>query len=189
MGDKFYKGLKFADVAKGGEIEGVTLTQAFCPDSRRKYRKLLADSCYDYHPDPDDVEQARALGVRPRNNIEETVVDVRYKVTRGEPKYVYETGEKGLWPLIKLGALPGDEWRWTTGDASSNEVHHYKYAKAVRCGGHDCVLIICEIGNERVGIVFRHETWYARNVGLVKRDDYVVIKTWIHACTEYLIGE
>ena len=121
MGDEFYKGLTFADVAKGSEIDGVPLTQAFCPNSKRKYRRLLADPCYDYPRDPDNVEQARAVGVKPCNDVYETVVDIRYEVTEGEPKYVYKTDEKELLPLIRLGALPGDEWRWKTYDVSSNE--------------------------------------------------------------------
>ena len=68
--------------------------------------------------------------------------------------------------------------------------HRYKYAKAVRCGGRDCVLIIYEVGTKSVSTVMRNETWYAKDVGLVKRDEYFTMRnTLTHTQTEYLIGE
>jgi len=188
MGQEFYKNLRFADVSEGETVTDVILTEDFCPSGNKRYRKLLADTTVGL--DAATVEQLRSLGTKKSNSVYETIVDTQYSVTPGEPKNVYRVGDSDMLPLVRVGARPNEKWQWKSYDVNGDPMHHhFHYQKAVRFRGHECVLIVYEF---RVGglLASRDETWYAKGVGMVKKDAYVLMATGLcHMSTHHLICE
>jgi hypothetical protein len=193
MGKAFYNGLIFADVAKGQELPNVKLTKDFCPSGQRTYRTVSFDT---NTFDASLREQMSSLGYPPTDPVYEKAKNVQYEVTKGEPKNVYDGDDSKMLPLLRIRASPGDEWDWDLGrQPNGDEVRYvFKYVRAVRCSGHDCVLIVCEdhanSGSMRNVTMQRIERWYAEGIGLVKVDEYVLLGDGLtHMKADYLVGD
>ena len=178
MGQRFYDKLAFAEVSKGEELHDVALTTEFCPSGRRKYRRVTFDISLD-RMNRSGREQLSSLGYKRTDSVDEGVEVKSYEVTPGEPKNVYAADDKNLLPLLRLGATPGDEWEWDLPRLPNGDKWRYvfKYTRAVRLRGRECVCVVQEAHVTSGSIVNntleRMENWYAKGIGLVKQDQYV----------------
>ncbi len=180
LGDAFYNDLAFAHVSDGEPVQGLPLTKDFCSSGRRTYRRVTYDPTKTTMSAV-QLEQMSSLGVKPKDCVFETAKTEEFTLTPGEPKFLHEQKDEMLLPLLKMGAMPGAEWEWEAYGGKSRQEPLYfsfKYEKAVKSHGTECVLIACEMridSAQRRWLVTRQERWYARGVGMVKGDDYAVL--------------
>ena len=176
MGQGFYDNLPFAKVAEGEEANDIIFTETFCPSGEAKYRRIEHANIWWNDP-------VIASGIKVEDKVSEGSETAEYFVTSSEPRYVclsrnvYDLPDL---PRLKIGAKPGDTWRYEWGVTRTGEqpISIFTYVRAVRFRGHECAFIVeqerqAQLADGRVLYLDRKERWYVKGIGLVQEEWYV----------------
>jgi hypothetical protein len=175
MREAVYKGLRFANIEKEETVDTVKLSKDFAPDRTNKYRNVEYDSLKIF-ASKTKAEQFTSLGGEFADIVTETIKKCKYLETDGQPKNVYEVNSRNLNPILRVNALPGDEWQWESyGGFDEKTLFRlsYKYKKHVKCYGYDCVLIQMTSVTKEGQLLGTIDTWFAKGLGIVKQSTYV----------------
>ncbi|WDI39880.1 DUF4339 domain-containing protein [Bremerella sp. P1] len=174
LGDAAYENLPFADVEESPDIAAVPLTEDFAKAGTFRFRSINPDMLK-ASLTPQLWEQTSITGYKERTQIGESDVTFNIQLSKGEPKTMLQYhGEGFTSPIIRIGALPGDQWEWINLDVVGEEViTRFHYRRCVRHNERRCVMIEKEIlGDDRMPVVAKWVNWYAEGIGLVKQSEY-----------------
>lgn len=190
MGARAFENLPFAEIDGAQEIQDVPLTEDFAKPGVFAFRRIVPDGLK-ATLSRQKWEQMTALGYNERTEVQELNESFDIRKSEGEPRSMIEwkswPGLVHTYPILRLGARPGDRWEWTNPDASGNEmVSRYVYQRCVQHNGVRCVLIESELsisGRKSA----RKLRWYAEGIGLVKQVDYILLPDYTMESTMHRI--
>lgn len=178
MGQRFSDDLPYAklDPFWTSYSPRIVFTEEFCPNGKAKFRMVKYGNNW-------TNEWAVSAGIKVEDEVSEGTQVMDYFVTSGDPRYIclHQSGSSVDLPRLKIGAKPGDEWRyeWPVHPPGEQPVSFFRYTSNAHWTPQ-CVCIHQEDRNFPAGpgnspgvVVGYTYRWYAKGIGLVREDKYI----------------
>lgn len=116
-------------------------------------------------------------------NVSESSMTFDIRISEGEPKTMIQWHRLGpelvhAYPIIRIGARPGDRWEWTNYDVSGSKmIYRYQYHRCVLHNGVRCAKIETGLFSESGQQALKTVDWYAEGIGLIKQSEYVSLSS------------
>lgn len=174
MGEAAFENLRFADVEESPDIEPIALTEDFAKAGSFRFRTISPDLLMASMT----AEDVRVLKYKERTVIREMTESFDIGEGTGNPKSMIERHPDNtvplFFPIIQVGAIPGDQWECVNFDISGNSmITRFHYRRCVEHQGLNCAMIERGLVSSDGKQLTKTIEWYAERIGLVKRLEHV----------------
>ncbi|HQZ68014.1 MAG TPA: DUF4339 domain-containing protein [Planctomycetaceae bacterium] len=173
MGEKTYDNLPFANVEQSPDIAPIPLTEDFAKSGTFRFRRIQWDTSKAIMSRT-AYENMTTLGYKERSVVSEFSEAFDLSLSEGEPKAILTGSADFIFPIIRIGVMPGGNWEWTNSDVvGAKMIYRYSYRRCVQHNHCHCVMIENGLFTGDGRQVSKKVEWYAEGIGLVKREEYV----------------
>jgi len=174
MGEKAFHNLPFADVEDSPDAGPIALTEEFAMSGTFRFRDILHDTIKATLT----AEEIRVLNYKEKDKVREFTKTFDITEGTGNPKVMVEHHRNDHvplhYPIIRVGATPGEEWECVNLDISGNSmIDRFRYLRCVDHNGTRCAEIersfMTPDGKQSTKTV----EWYAQGIGLIMKVDFL----------------
>jgi len=174
LGEAAYENLPFADVEDSPDAGPIALTEEFAMSGTFRFRDIHHDTIKATLT----AEEIRVLNYKEKNEVWEVTKTFDITEGTGNPKVMVEHHRNDkvplYFPIIRVGATPGDEWECVNLDITGNSmITRFRYQRCVEHEGTRCAKIERSFMSPDEKQVTRTYEWYAEGIGLVMKVDFL----------------